>query len=67
LFLVQSHVAALGGTCTVESQVGRGTTFIVRLPTRPAVSNQPADDAVAPVKSVGAAQPTEPATTAAGA
>jgi heavy metal sensor kinase len=32
LFLVQSHLAALGGRCTVESEVGRGTTFIVRLP-----------------------------------
>jgi signal transduction histidine kinase len=32
LFLVQSHLAALGGRCTVESEVGRGTTFIVHLP-----------------------------------
>jgi signal transduction histidine kinase len=32
LFLVQTHVAALGGNCTVESRVGSGTTFRLVLP-----------------------------------
>jgi hypothetical protein len=32
LFLVQSHVKALGGECRLESKVGVGTTFRVRLP-----------------------------------
>jgi signal transduction histidine kinase len=32
LFLVESHVKAMGGECRVESALGRGTTFRVRLP-----------------------------------
>ncbi|HSZ59345.1 MAG TPA: ATP-binding protein [Tepidisphaeraceae bacterium] len=32
LFLVDSHVKAMGGECRVESALGRGTTFRVRLP-----------------------------------
>jgi signal transduction histidine kinase len=32
LFLVRTHVAALGGNCTVESRVGSGTTFRLAIP-----------------------------------
>ena len=32
LFLVDSHVKAMGGVCRVESALGTGTTFRVRLP-----------------------------------
>ncbi|HEY8749004.1 MAG TPA: ATP-binding protein [Tepidisphaeraceae bacterium] len=32
LFLVESHVKAMGGECRVESALGAGTTFRVRLP-----------------------------------
>ena len=32
LFLVQSHVTAMGGTVRVESTLGEGTTFRVVLP-----------------------------------
>jgi signal transduction histidine kinase len=32
LFLVESHVKAMGGECRVESAVGAGTTFHVKLP-----------------------------------
>jgi signal transduction histidine kinase len=32
LFLVKSHVKAMGGDCRVESLLGSGTTFRVRLP-----------------------------------
>ena len=32
LYLVHSHVRDMGGTCTVESAIGVGTTFHVRLP-----------------------------------
>jgi signal transduction histidine kinase len=32
LFLVDSHVKAMGGQCRVESALGAGTTFRVRLP-----------------------------------
>ena len=35
LFLVDSHVKAMGGECRVESALGLGTTFRVRLPSRP--------------------------------
>ena len=32
LFLVDSHIKSLGGTCRIESEVGVGTTFRVRIP-----------------------------------
>lgn len=32
LFLVDSHIKSLGGTCRIESEVGVGTTFRVRVP-----------------------------------
>ena len=32
LFIVQSHVRAMGGTCRVDSTVGVGTTFHITLP-----------------------------------
>jgi signal transduction histidine kinase len=32
LFLVQSHLKALGGRCTVQSEPGVGTTMVVTLP-----------------------------------
>jgi signal transduction histidine kinase len=32
LFLVESHVKAMGGQCRVESAMGVGTTFQIRLP-----------------------------------
>jgi signal transduction histidine kinase len=32
LFLVDSHLKALGGRCSVQSEVGVGTTFIVSVP-----------------------------------
>jgi two-component system OmpR family sensor kinase len=32
LFLVDSHIKALGGECRIESQVGKGTSFHVRVP-----------------------------------
>ena len=32
LFLVGSHVRAMGGECQVDSQIGRGTMFSIRLP-----------------------------------
>lgn len=32
LFLVRTHAEAMGGTCTVESQPGRGSRFTVTLP-----------------------------------
>jgi two-component system OmpR family sensor kinase len=35
LFLVESHVKAMGGECRVESQLGHGTTFCVRMPLAP--------------------------------
>lgn len=38
LFLVDSHVRALGGECHVESEVGKGTTFRVRVPISEAVA-----------------------------
>jgi len=47
LFLVQSHVHALGGTCQIESEKGIGTTVSVSLPIRgsapaPAILPEPA-------------------------
>ena len=35
LFLVQSHLKALGGRCTVESEPGVGTTMTVTVPSGP--------------------------------
>ena len=32
LFLVESHVRDMGGTVAVQSTLGEGTTFRVRLP-----------------------------------
>jgi signal transduction histidine kinase len=32
LYLVKAHCEALGGSCSVVSEVGKGTTFIVRIP-----------------------------------
>ncbi|HEV2689273.1 MAG TPA: ATP-binding protein, partial [Bryobacteraceae bacterium] len=32
LFLVDSHVKALGGECRIESEVGKGTSFHIRVP-----------------------------------
>jgi signal transduction histidine kinase len=32
LFLVDSHVKALGGECRIESEVGKGTAFHIRVP-----------------------------------
>jgi two-component system heavy metal sensor histidine kinase CusS len=40
LFLVHSHVREMGGTCTVQSTVGVGTTFRVRLPGIAARNNE---------------------------
>jgi len=39
LALVRRLLALLGGTVDVRSQVGRGTTFVVRLPLTPPVTN----------------------------
>jgi signal transduction histidine kinase len=65
LFLVQSHLAALGGTCAVESQMERGTTFIVRLPAAASLSKEnPATGATTPAVSEVASE-AEPAATAA--
>ena len=54
LFLVRTHVAALGGDCTVESRLGLGTTFRLVLP--------PAEPAHGPeaVKTSQVTTPTEP-------
>jgi signal transduction histidine kinase len=41
LFLVQSHLKALGGSCQVQSTVGAGTVFRLRLPIRePSLPNR---------------------------
>jgi two-component system heavy metal sensor histidine kinase CusS len=48
LFLVQSHIRALGGQCQIESRSGEGTTVRVTLPTVPASpATRPAEPAVA--------------------
>jgi signal transduction histidine kinase len=46
LYLVKSHVAAMDGNCTVESEVGKGTTFRVLLPARKLLE-KPIETAVA--------------------
>ena len=40
LYLVKSHVHALNGTIAVESSLGKGTTFIIRLPFNETVKRQ---------------------------
>jgi K+-sensing histidine kinase KdpD len=42
LFLVQSHVKALSGTCEIDTKHGEGTTVTVHLP-RVGKPAQPAD------------------------
>ncbi len=42
LYIVQQFATAMGGTVHVESAVGKGTRFAVRLPARP--EDQPADE-----------------------
>lgn len=44
LFLVESHVKAMGGECRVESTLGEGTTFCVRMPLAPGVPNASASE-----------------------
>ncbi len=38
LAIVKKAVAKLGGSIEIQSQIGQGTTFVVRLPTKPAGS-----------------------------
>ena len=52
LFLVKTHVDALGGECRVESEVGVGSVFTIRLP---AVALQPAPGE--PAAGIGPAPP----------
>jgi signal transduction histidine kinase len=47
LALVRSHVTALGGACTVESEAGQGATFRVTLPAKLIARNGPGRTAVA--------------------
>ena len=42
LFLVHSHVRDMGGSCTVQSTLGAGTTFRIRLPGIAVHPEQPA-------------------------
>jgi len=42
LFLVQSHAKGLGGSCEVDSKVGVGTRFFVRLPMSGPIANSAA-------------------------
>ena len=42
LAIVKELTERMGGTVTVESEVGRGTTFVVRLPDAPAAAREPA-------------------------
>jgi signal transduction histidine kinase len=44
LWIVEQIVSALGGTVAVESQVGQGATFRVRLPLQPTLSPGAGDD-----------------------
>ena len=44
LALTQQIIAEHGGRITVETELGRGTTFRVRLPVTPVVVRQPASD-----------------------
>jgi chemotaxis protein histidine kinase CheA len=43
---VKSHVEAMEGNCTVESEIGKGTTFKVLLPARKLLE-KPIETAVA--------------------
>jgi signal transduction histidine kinase len=42
LAIVKELTERMGGTVTVESEVGRGTTFVVRLPDAPSTAREPA-------------------------
>jgi signal transduction histidine kinase len=42
LFLVHSHVRGLGGDVTVESELGKGTTFRIRIPSTTGATAVPA-------------------------
>lgn len=44
LYLVRSHARALGGDCTVESQMGRGTSFCVQWPVEEPAKQQEFDE-----------------------
>jgi signal transduction histidine kinase len=43
LFLVESHLKVMGGECQVESKLGQGTTFCVRMPLAPSVTEPVAE------------------------
>jgi signal transduction histidine kinase len=47
LFLVKSHVDALGGTCVVRSTPGRGTEFCVKLPAKNSLSGRTSEPGAA--------------------
>jgi two-component system phosphate regulon sensor histidine kinase PhoR len=49
LSIVKHLVEALGGTIVVESELGRGTTFLIDLPPVPAFIPAPAQSSVRPV------------------
>jgi signal transduction histidine kinase len=40
LFLVDSHVRAMGGECHIETALGKGTTFRIRVPVYDDISQQ---------------------------
>ena len=46
LYLVKTHIEAMDGNCSVESEVGKGTTFKVLLPARKLLE-KPIETAVA--------------------
>jgi len=65
LFIVESHLRALGGTCRVESEVGVGTTFYVDIPSRAAASGITETPGVTADKNPPAPSPLSPPETAA--